>query len=57
LTTSCPFCFGNLTDIYEEIKAEIKEKIITIDFIDFLLSKNGIPADKGFYTLLEMTCL
>ena len=27
LTTSCPFCIGNLSDAYKEMGAEIQEKI------------------------------
>ncbi len=39
LTTSCPFCIGNLKDAYEEMEPEIKEKILVIDVIDFIASK------------------
>ncbi|MFX1481086.1 MAG: (Fe-S)-binding protein [Promethearchaeota archaeon] len=39
LTTSCPFCIGNLKDAYEESEPEVKEKIKVIDLIDFLASK------------------
>lgn len=39
LTTSCPFCIGNFRDAYEEMDAEVKEKIKVIDILDFLASK------------------
>ena len=39
LTTSCPFCIGNLKDAYDELGPEEKEKIKVIDVIDFLASK------------------
>jgi heterodisulfide reductase subunit D len=39
LTTSCPFCIGNLRDAYEEMEPEVKEKIKVIDVIDFIASK------------------
>ncbi|MFX1572464.1 MAG: (Fe-S)-binding protein [Promethearchaeota archaeon] len=39
LTTSCPFCIGNLSDAYEEVEPEIKEKIKLLDIIDFIASK------------------
>lgn len=39
LTTSCPFCIGNLSDAYEEMEPEIKEKIRVIDIIDLVASK------------------
>ena len=39
LTTSCPFCIGNLSDAYNEMGAEIQEKIQVIDIIDLIASK------------------
>lgn len=39
LTTSCPFCIGNLKDAYEEMSPEIQQKIKLIDIIDLLASK------------------
>ena len=39
LTTSCPFCIGNLLDAYEELEVEIKENIQVIDIIDLIASK------------------
>jgi len=39
LTTSCPFCVGNLKDAYEDLGAEVKEKIKLIDIIDLIASK------------------
>jgi heterodisulfide reductase subunit D len=39
LTTSCPFCIGNLKDAYIELDTEIKEKIMIIDLIDFITSR------------------
>ena len=39
LTTSCPFCMNNLDNAYEEMDANIKEKIKVIDIIDFIASK------------------
>jgi heterodisulfide reductase subunit D len=39
LTTSCPFCIGNLKDAYNEMEPGIKEKIQVIDVIDFIASK------------------
>jgi len=39
LTTSCPFCIGNLKDAHEQMDAEIKAKIQVIDLIDFISSK------------------
>ena len=39
LTTSCPFCIGNLSDAYKEVGAEIQEKIKVIDIIDLIASK------------------
>ncbi|MBY9004208.1 MAG: hypothetical protein KGD73_09580, partial [Candidatus Lokiarchaeota archaeon] len=39
LTTSCPFCIGNLRDAYEQMDAEIQEKIQVIDLIDFISSR------------------
>ncbi len=36
LTTSCPFCIGNLSDAYKEIGSEIQEKIKLIDIIDLI---------------------
>ena len=39
LTTSCPFCIGNLSDAYKEIGSEIQEKIKLIDIIDLIASR------------------
>ncbi len=39
LTTSCPFCIGNLRDAYDISDPNIKEKIQVIDVIDFIASK------------------
>ena len=39
LTTSCPFCIGNLSDAHKEMGPEIQEKIKVIDIIDFIVSK------------------
>lgn len=39
LTTSCPFCIGNLKDSYEDLEADVKEKIKLIDIIDLIASK------------------
>ena len=39
LTTSCPFCIGNLKDGYDELAQEIKDKIILVDIIDLIASK------------------
>ncbi len=39
LTTSCPFCIGNLKDAYEEMGPEIRSKIEVIDLIDLIASK------------------
>ncbi|MFX1596723.1 MAG: (Fe-S)-binding protein, partial [Promethearchaeota archaeon] len=39
LTTSCPFCIGNLRDAYEEMDDNIKEKIKVVDIIDLIASK------------------
>ncbi|MFX1410215.1 MAG: (Fe-S)-binding protein [Promethearchaeota archaeon] len=39
LTTSCPFCIGNLIDAYEDLEPEVKEKIKVIDVIDLIASK------------------
>jgi Fe-S oxidoreductase len=39
LTTSCPFCIGNLSDAYKEMEPEIQEKIKVIDIIDLIASK------------------
>ena len=39
LTTSCPFCIGNLSDAYKELGAEIQDKIQVIDIIDLIASK------------------
>ncbi len=39
LTTSCPFCIGNLKDAYEELGAELQERIKLIDIIDLIVSK------------------
>ncbi|MBD3196244.1 MAG: hypothetical protein GF317_14395 [Candidatus Lokiarchaeota archaeon] len=39
LTTSCPFCIGNLKDAYESMDEELKNKIKVIDLIDLIASK------------------
>ena len=39
LTTSCPFCIGNLKDAYDDMSQELKEKIIVVDIIDLIASK------------------
>ena len=39
LTTSCPFCIGNLQDAHEEMSQEVKEKILLVDIIDLIASK------------------
>ncbi|UCC18655.1 MAG: (Fe-S)-binding protein [Promethearchaeota archaeon] len=39
LTTSCPFCIGNLKDSYDELDSEVQEKIKLIDIIDLIASK------------------
>lgn len=39
LTTSCPFCIGNLGDAYEDMDAAIKDKIKVVDIIDLIASK------------------
>jgi len=39
LTTSCPFCIGNLKDAYEELGSEVQERIKLIDIIDLIASK------------------
>jgi len=39
LTTSCPFCVGNLSDAYKEMEPDIQEKITIIDIIDLIASK------------------
>jgi len=39
LTTSCPFCIGNLNDAYKDMSPEIQEKIELIDLIDLIASK------------------
>lgn len=39
LTTSCPFCIGNLRDAYEEMDTHIKEKIKIVDLIDLIASR------------------
>ncbi|MHA1749621.1 MAG: (Fe-S)-binding protein [Promethearchaeota archaeon] len=39
LTTSCPFCVGNLTDAHKEMEAEVREKIQVIDIIDLIAEK------------------
>ena len=39
LTTSCPFCIGNLKDAYDDMGPEIKEKIQVIDLLDLIASK------------------
>ncbi len=38
LTTSCPFCIGNLSDAYEEMDDTIKEGIKVVDIIDLIAS-------------------
>ena len=39
LTTSCPFCIGNLKDAYDQLESELQEKIEAIDIIDLIASK------------------
>ena len=39
LTTSCPFCIGNLSDAYNSLSDDEKAKIKVIDIIDFIASK------------------
>jgi heterodisulfide reductase subunit D len=39
LTTSCPFCIGNLKDAYDELDQQVKEKIIIMDIINLIASK------------------
>ena len=39
LTTSCPFCIGNLIDAYLEMDDNIKDKIKIVDIIDLIASK------------------
>jgi heterodisulfide reductase subunit D len=39
LTTSCPFCIGNLKDAYDELEQKLKEKIEVIDLINLIASK------------------
>jgi Fe-S oxidoreductase len=39
LTTSCPFCIGNLKDAYNQLGSEIQEKIKVVDIIDLIASK------------------
>ena len=39
LTTSCPFCIGNLSDAHNEFDPELKGKIKVIDLIDLIASK------------------
>ncbi|MFX0030604.1 MAG: (Fe-S)-binding protein, partial [Candidatus Hermodarchaeota archaeon] len=39
LTTSCPFCIGNLKDAHDDMSQDLKEKIIVIDIIDLIASK------------------
>jgi heterodisulfide reductase subunit D len=39
LTTSCPFCIGNLRDAYENMPSEEQDKIRVIDLIDFISSR------------------
>ena len=39
LTTSCPFCIGNLSDAYKEMGTEVQEKITVIDIIDLIANK------------------
>lgn len=39
LTTSCPFCFENLKNAYDDIDPEIKEEIKLIDILDLIASR------------------
>lgn len=39
LTTSCPFCIGNLKDAYENLPKEVQDQIKVVDIIDFIASK------------------
>jgi heterodisulfide reductase subunit D len=39
LTTSCPFCIGNLSDAYNSLNDDEKAKIQVIDIVDFIASK------------------
>jgi heterodisulfide reductase subunit D len=39
LTTSCPFCIGNLNDAYNEMSQEIQQKIKLYDIIDLIASR------------------
>ncbi|MHA2184962.1 MAG: heterodisulfide reductase-related iron-sulfur binding cluster [Promethearchaeota archaeon] len=39
LTTSCPFCIGNLKDAYNRLQPEDQGKIKVIDLIDLIASK------------------
>ena len=39
LTTSCPFCQGNLENAHEDMDAAIKDKIKVVDIIDLIASK------------------
>jgi heterodisulfide reductase subunit D len=39
LTTSCPFCIGNLSDAYEEMDSEIQDKIAVVDIIDLIAKR------------------
>lgn len=39
LTTSCPFCIGNLRDTYDNMGSEIQEQIKLIDILDFIASR------------------
>jgi heterodisulfide reductase subunit D len=39
LTTSCPFCIGNLKDAYSQLQPEEQAKIQVIDLIDLIASK------------------
>ncbi|MFX1567620.1 MAG: (Fe-S)-binding protein [Promethearchaeota archaeon] len=39
LTTSCPFCIGNLRDAYDEMAPDIQNRIKLIDIIDLIASK------------------
>ena len=39
LTTSCPFCIGNLLDAWKEMEENIRGKIKVIDIIDFIASR------------------
>ena len=39
LSTSCPFCIGNLSDALKEMELEVQNKIHVVDIIDFIASK------------------